>query len=131
MHGAYVHEDSLEVASREAIMAEMTMPSWDESNMHHIFDGVLIRSMVEFRSALQVLRRYEAARGSEYVEHMREGLHAVEAELTRRGIEVDGQSSNGEALLERFARAGVPQRSRPKERLPVPPPRTWPSRKKV
>lgn len=111
-------------------MVEMAMPSWDEANMHHIFDGVLIRSMVEFRSALQVLRRYEAAHGSEYVEHMREGLHAVEAELTRRGIEIDG-TADGETLIGRLARADVPQRLRPKERQPVPPPRTWPSRKKV
>ena len=112
-------------------MAGTAMPSWEEANMHGIFDGVLIRSAVEFRRALKVLRSYEAARNSEYVEHMRQGLRAVEAELARRGIEIDRLLGKDDGTGRRRRPDASSARPRPNERLPVPPPRSWSSHKKA
>lgn len=104
-------------------MTDMVMSSWDQVDMRRVFDGVLIRSAAEFHRALRLLRHYDAASGSEYVEHMRQGLRAVEAELARRGIEV-GPSIEGPGVLSGAKQAGVPSRSRPHERHAIPPPRT-------
>lgn len=112
-------------------MTGTTMSSWEEANMHCIFDGVLIRSAVEFRRALKVLRCYDAADGSEYVEHMREGLRAIEAELARRGIEVDGLRGRAEKARRVLQAEASAEQARPNERLPVPPPRSWPLHKKA
>ena len=103
-------------------MTNTLMQSWDSADLHRIFDGVLIRSTREFRRALRVLRRYDAARASEYYEHMREGLRAMEAELDRRGLQVDGggirpRASRGVARLKASEREPLHERS------PVPPPR--------
>lgn len=111
-------------------MANTALSSWDQADMHRVFDGVLIRSAMEFRRALRVLRRYDAAGGSEYVEHMRRGLRAIEAELGRRGIEV-GAISEEPPIPAGARSAALPMRPRPHERGAIPPPRARQPRKSV
>ena len=70
-------------------MAAIVLRPWEDARLHQVYDCVLIRSAFEFRHAYGLLRRYGTPRTREYTEYVRRSLRAVEAELARRGIEVD------------------------------------------
>lgn len=103
-------------------MAEIALRSWDSVDLQRIFDNVLVRSGVEFRRALRLLGDCDSVRSSQYVEYLREGLRAVEAELARRGINIEAVVERGNVMRPR--RPEAPERTLQHERGPVLPPRT-------
>jgi hypothetical protein len=67
-------------------MSGYAFREWEKSNLQSLYDDVLVRSVVEFRKALEYLEDHDATRTTQCVEHIQRGLRTMESELSRRGI---------------------------------------------
>lgn len=64
---------------------------WEKIDLNALYDGVLIRSVNQYRKALCAIERHESPRANRHVRYLRRGLRFMENELERRGLGADGK----------------------------------------
>ena len=57
---------------------------FSEQSVQHLYDEVLMRCIVQFRQAINMLERSDLTYQNMYLQEMQEGLSNMEAELSRR-----------------------------------------------
>lgn len=65
------------------------MNRWNEDTIHHVYDSVLVGSILELREALELLDSNGVSTEGHYVSQIREGLRVMEQEMDRRGLRVE------------------------------------------
>lgn len=67
------------------------MTAWSEEMLECVYDNVLVSSAMELRRALEMLGGTAASGGGPHVRQIQRGLHLMEREMSRRGLDAPAQ----------------------------------------